>query len=329
MPPNGGENLTAGVSVIIVTFNSARHIAACLGSLGQADEVVVVDNASSDGTCETAARAAPEAKLIRNASNRGFAAAVNQGIAATSSPFVLLLNPDTILRSSLQPLVERCLVPQVGAACGKLVDGMGQAQTGFNFRSFPTPAALSFEVLLINRLWPSNPVNRRYRCLDADPDTSREVDQPAGAFLMIRRDVLRQVGGLDENFHPIWFEDVDLCLRVRKAGHMIHYEPRSVAEHTGGHSLGGLSVEERYRAWYGNLLRFSRKHFSKRTRRRLYIAVRVGLRLRRFLCFLGAGTASERKACQNVIKTLCGFSLHDRNVAAGLGTASPAESKSS
>ncbi len=321
--------MNAGVSVIVVTFNSARHIAACLEPLGQADEVVVVDNASSDGTCDIVAREAPVVKLIRNASNRGFAAAVNQGIAATSSPFVLLLNPDTVLRSSLQPLLERCLVPQAGAACGKLVDGKGQAQIGFNFRSFPTPAALLFEVLLINRLWPSNPVNRRYRCLDADPDTSREVDQPAGAFLMLRRDVLRQVSGLDENFHPIWFEDVDLCLRVSKAGHAIHYDPRCVSEHTGGHSVGGLGVEERYRAWYGNLLRFSRKHFSKGTRRWLYIAVRVGLRLRWLLCVLGAGTASERMACQNVIKTLGGFSLHDRNVAAGLGTASPAESKSS
>lgn len=321
--------MTAGVSVIIVTFNSALHIAACLRSLGQADEIVVVDNASSDDTCDIVAREAPKTKLIRNASNRGFAAAVNQGIAATSSPFVLLLNPDTTLRSNLQPLVERCLIPQVGAAGGKLVDGKGQAQIGFNFRSFPTPAALLFEVLLINRLWPSNPVNRRYRCLDADPDTAREVDQPAGAFLMIRRDVLRQVGGLDENFHPIWFEDVDLCLRVRKAGHMIHYEPRCVAEHTGGHSLEGITVEERYRAWYGNLLRFSCKHFSKGIRRWLYIAVRVGLRLRWLLCILGAGTAGERKTCPNVIKTLGGFSVHDRNVAAGLGAASPAESKSS
>ncbi len=321
--------MTAGVSVIIVTFNSERHIAACLKPLGQADEVVVVDNASSDDTCDIVVREAPEVKLIRNASNRGFAAAVNQGIAATGSPFVLLLNPDTILLSSLQPLVERCLVPQVGAAGGKLVDGNGQDQIGFNVRSFPTPAALLFEVLLINRLWPSNPVNRRYRCLDADPDTAREVDQPAGAFLMIRRDVLRQVGGLDENFHPIWFEDVDLCLRVRKARHMIYYEPCCVAQHTGGHSVGSITLEERYQAWYGNLLRFCCKHFSKGIRRWLYIAVRVGLRLRWLLCILGAGTASERKACQNLIKTLSGFSVHDRNVVAGLGSASPAESKSS
>ena len=289
--------------------------------------MVVVDNGSSDGTCEIVAREAPEAKLIRNSDNRGFAAAVNQGIAATSKSFVLLLNPDTVLQSSLQPLVECCLLPQVGAAGGRLVDEDGQDQAGFTIRAFPTPVAILFEVLLINRLWPSSPVNRRYRCLDRDLDAPGEVDQPAGAFLMVRRDVLRQVGGLDEIFHPIWFEDVDLCLRIRKAGHAIHYVPNCIARHKGGHSIPRISVEERYRAWYGNLLRFNYKHFSKGICRCLHTAVRVGLRLRWLLCLLGAGTASERKGYDNVIKTLRGVSV--RKVAAGLGSASPAESKSS
>jgi hypothetical protein len=321
--------MTADVSVIIVTFNSGEHIADCLHSLREAGEVVVVDNASSDDTCEIVAREAPEAKLIRNARNRGFAAAVNQGVAASSSSFVLLLNPDTVLQSSLHPLVEYCLLPQVGAAGGRLVDEDGEAQEGFNIRAFPTPAALLFEVLLINRLWPSNPVNRRYRCLGRDPEVAGEVDQPAGAFLMVRRDVLRQIGGLDETFHPIWFEDVDLCLRIHKAGHVIHYIPSCVARHKGGHSLPRMSVEERYRAWYGNLLRFNYKHFSKGTGRCLHTAVQAGLRLRWLLCLLGAGSSNERKAYENVIKTLGGFSVRDRNVAAGLRTASPAESKSS
>ena len=319
--------MMADVSVIIVTFNSTDHIADCLHSLRQAGEVVVVDNASADDTCEIVAREAPEATLIRNSSNRGFAAAVNQGVAVSSNSFVLLLNPDTVLQSSLQPLVECCLLPQVGAAGGRLVDENGRAQAGFNIRAFPTPAALLFEVLLINRLWPSNPVNRRYRCLDRDLDAASEVDQPAGAFLMVRRDVLRQIGGLDETFHPIWFEDVDLCLRIRKAGHAIHYMPSCVAQHKGGHSLPRMSVEERYRAWYGNLLRFNYKHSSKGMGRCLHTAVRAGLRLRWLLCLLGAGTSSERKAYESVIKTLGGLSVRDRNVAGRLRTASPAESK--
>ena len=181
------------VSIVIVSFNSGGHIARCLRSVRDAGEVVVVDNASSDDTCAAVTREAPGVKLIRNEHNRGFAAAVNQGVAATGNPFVLLLNPDTVLQSRLQPLLDQCLSPEVGAAGGKLIDEDGQVQTGFNVRRFPTPAALLFEVLLVNRVWPSNPVNRRYRCLDADLQQLQDVDQPAGAFLMVRRDVLEPV----------------------------------------------------------------------------------------------------------------------------------------
>ena len=102
-----------------------------------------------------------------------------------------------------------------GAVGGRLVDTDGRPQVGFNVRSFPTPAALACEVLLLNRVWPSNPVNRRYRRLNWDPERPQDVDQPAGAFLMVRREVLENVGLLDEDFAPIWFEDVDLCLRIR------------------------------------------------------------------------------------------------------------------
>jgi hypothetical protein len=317
------------VSIVIVSFNSAGHIARCLRSVRDAGEVVVVDNASSDDTCAVVTREAPGVKLIRNECNSGFAAAVNQGIAATANPFVLLLNPDAVLKTSLQPLLDQCLSPEVGAAGGKLIDESGQAQTGFNVRRFPTPAALLFEALLVNRVWPSNPVNRRYRCLDADMEQLQDVDQPAGAFLMVRRDVLEQVDGLDERFYPVWFEDVDLCLRIRGAGYGIRYVPNCVAEHTGGHSVNGVSVEERYLAWYGNLLRFNYKHFSKGIHRCLHIVLVMGLRLRWLVCLAGGGTHAERKAYASVIKSLRGLSLRDRIHAAEIGSPSPVESKSS
>jgi GT2 family glycosyltransferase len=317
------------VSIVIVSFHSAGHIARCLRSVRGAGEVVVVDNASTDETCAVVTREAPGVKLIRNDRNRGFAAAVNQGIAATGNPFVLLLNPDAVLNNSLQPLVDQCLSPEVGAAGGKLVDGNGQSQAGFNVRTFPTPMALLFEILLVNRLWPRNPVNRRYRCLDADLEQLGDVDQPAGAFLMVRRDVLSQVQGLDESFYPIWFEDVDLCLRIRDAGYRIRYVPNCIARHAGGHSVNSVSVEERYLAWYGNLLRFNYKHFSKGIHRCLHIILLMGLRLRWFVCLAGAGTRAERKAYASVIKSLRGFSSRDRACAAGMESPSPLESKSS
>ncbi len=326
---DGGQPVKHTVSIVVVTFHSAGHIARCLRSVRGVGEIVVVDNASTDDTCAVIAREAPGVKLIRNARNRGFAAAANQGVAATVNPFVLLLNPDAVLNNSLQPLVDQCVSPEVGAAAGKLVDENGQAQAGFNVRTFPTPTALLFEILLLNRLWPRNPVNRRYRCLDVDLEQLQDVDQPAGAFLMVRRDVLNEVQGLDESFYPIWFEDVDLCRRIRGAGYRIRYVPSCIARHAGGHSVNSVSVEERYLAWYGNLLRFNYKHFPKGIHRCLHIIVLMGLRLRWLVCFAGAGTRAERKAYARVIKSLRGFSFRDRTCPAGMGSPSPLESKSS
>ncbi len=112
---------------------------------------------------------------------------------------------------------------------------------GFTIRRFPTPLTLWFELCGFNRLWPSNPVNRRYRYLDRDLEQAGPVEQPAGAFLMFRRDVWERLGGFDEGFYPVWFEDVDFCRRAADAGYRIEYVPQVEAEHLGGHSVGQIS----------------------------------------------------------------------------------------
>ena len=139
-------------------------------------------------------------RLIANPENRGFAAAVNQGFAELKNPYVLLLNPDAVIQTSLEPLREACDLPGSAGAGGQLVDGNGQPQVGFMVRRLPTPAALILEALLLNRFWPGNPVNRRYRCLDWDSSSRSRVEQPAGAFFMVRRAVWQELGGLDERF---------------------------------------------------------------------------------------------------------------------------------
>ena len=217
---------------------------------------IVVDNASADGT---AARVTGRATLIENAENRGFAAAANQGIRASNAEFVLLLNPDVNLLSSIDPLIEAAR--RYGIAAGKLVDSNGQAQAGFAIRRFPGPWSLSFEMLGLNRLFPWNPVNRRYRYLDRSLDEGGPVEQPAGAFLMIRRDVWEKLGGFDEGFFPIWFEDVDFCRRARDAGYRIEYVPPVVASHGGAHSIGQLNRGCRAWYWCVSLLRYAAKHF--------------------------------------------------------------------
>ena len=177
-------------------------------------------------------------------------------------------------------MCEACAAPEVGAVGGKLVDANGAVQAGFNVRRLPTPTALAFEVLLINRLWPRNPANWHYRCYGFDHDEPARVEQPAGAFLMFRREVWEELGGFDEQFYPIWFEDVDFCKRLQDHGYYVYYEPRAVAAHQGGHSIRKILLEKREFYWYGSLLKYCFKHYRSGCARVMCLAVIVGSLLR-------------------------------------------------
>jgi N-acetylglucosaminyl-diphospho-decaprenol L-rhamnosyltransferase len=269
----------ADVGIVIVTYNSAREIGACLDAAeASGAEVVVVDNASSDGTVEEVRRRG--ARLIGNSENRGFAAAVNQGFVVLNRPYVLLLNPDAVLLNDLEPLREACNLPGAAGAGGQLLDAEGRPQIGFMVRQLPTAATLALEALLLNRIWPDNPVNRRYRGSGLDYSRRREVGQPAGAFLMLRRDVWQELGGFDEGFQPLWFEEVDFCRRAADRGYRMYYEPKAVAKHTGGHSVGALALGARRFYWYRSLLKYSAKHFGSRGFRAVCAAVAAGSVLR-------------------------------------------------
>lgn len=288
--------------IVIVTHNSSEWIEECLSAAcRQQADVVVVDNASEDDTCRRV-RLCPAAKLIPNSSNRGFAAAVNQGIGALDNELVLLLNPDAILLAGLESLAAACRAPGVAAAGGRLVDEQGGAQTGFVVRRFPTPAALALEVLGINRLWPSNRVNRRYRHLDLDLSRASDVEQPAGAFLMIRRQAWRELDGFDEAFRPLWFEEVDFLKRARDRGWRIRYEPAAAARHRGAHSADRMSPQARAVCWYGNLLRYSARHFEGAAFRCLCLAVAVGALARMAAGMLGQGSAGPAAVYGRVIR---------------------------
>jgi len=260
--------------VVVVTYNSADVVGRCLDSCAGLP-VVVVDNASHDATRDLVQQR-PAVKLISNASNLGFAAAVNQGVAGLETELVLLLNPDAELQSPIDPLAEACSREGVGAAGGRLVDEAGQVQSGFTLRRFPTPAVLIFEVLGINRMLPGNPVNRRYRCLDVDLSKPAEADQPPGAFLMFRRQLWQRLGGFDTQFHPLWFEDVDFCKRARDLGLKIQYVPQAIARHRGGHSIAEVDWGCRQVYWYASLLRYASKHFRPYTYRGVGAAVVLG-----------------------------------------------------
>ncbi|MGA3186157.1 MAG: glycosyltransferase [Bryobacteraceae bacterium] len=256
-----------------MTFHSDAVILSCLDALNKMAphvKTIVVDNASGDRTTQLV-RQHSSATLIANPENRGFAAAVNQGIAACDQEFLLILNPDANLLTGIDALIEAS--QQYGLAAGKLVDNTGQAQSGFTIRRLPTPLALIFELFGINRLWPSNPVNRRYRYQDRDLNQPGPVEQPAGAFLMTRRDVWNTLHGFDESFHPVWFEDVDYCRRALDHQYQIQYVPSVQAAHQGAHSVGQIPEGCRAVYWCVSLTRYAAKHFQSAGYRAVCLAV--------------------------------------------------------
>ena len=267
------------IGIVIVTYNSEAVIGPCLdAALISGAEIVVVDNASSDGTRAAVARRG--VRLLTNDSNLGFATAVNQGFAVVDCPYVLLLNPDAILSSSLEPLREACAMPGTAGAGGRLLDAKGKPQAGFMVRQLPTATVLAMESLLLNRLWPANPINAAYRCSSLDYAVQQRVEQPAGAFLMVRRAVWQELGGFDERFRPLWFEDVDFCRRAIDRGYGFYYVPSAVAIHTGAHSIPALTLEMRRVYWYRSLLGYAAKHFRPWSLRAVCLAVITGSFLR-------------------------------------------------
>ena len=264
-------------SVIVVTHNSGLHIEACLRALANQDcEIVVVDNGSEDNTPELVRELGNSVALKFEAfrKNRGFAAGVNAGVASATGDVFLLLNPDAVAEpGAIQALLD-CL-DRTGASAigGALVGDDGEVEKGFAFRRQPTAGSLLFEVLLINTMWRRNTVNRRYRCLDADYAAEQSVEQPAGACLAVKRDAWDAVGGMDERFFPVWFEDADLCSQLLQAGMKIVYCPAARFVHAGAHSVGGLAFADKQLYWYANMLRYARKHF----RGWQVVALRLGI----------------------------------------------------
>lgn len=282
-------------SAIVVTHNSGTAIAACLEALTREQcEIIVVDNASADETLQRVEEfvAWNPLRLQANPDNRGFGAAVNQGAHEATGDVLLILNPDAIAEPDAVSAMLRCIEStRADAVGGALLEADGQPARGFAFRRLPTLWPLIFEATLVNQLWPGNPVNRRYRCLDADYSQQQEVEQPAGACFAVRRTAWEKVAGFDERFFPVWFEDVDLCQRLREQGAKIFYCPDARFRHSGAHSVGQLSFHDKQHFWYANMLRYARKHFSKGQVFLLRLAIIKGMLLRSIGALFGARKA--------------------------------------
>lgn len=252
------------LSIVIVNWNTRDLLLAALDSIfgcppRASHEVIVVDNASSDGSADAVAARFPRAALIRNQENAGYARGNNQGIRTAKGRAVLLLNPDVVLPPggldrALQILDSR---PGAGALGVRLVHPDGRLQR--SVRGFPSPAAVAFEVLGLSRLLPQSRLFGAYRMTWFTYDREAEVDQPMGTFLLLRREALNDVGLLDEQF-PIFFNEVDWCCRARRKGWKILFSPEVEVVHHGGASTSLVSARMAWESRRG-LLAYYRKHY--------------------------------------------------------------------
>ena len=253
------------LTLIIINWNAREHLQQCLRSalpLGYA--TIVVDNASADGSAEVVAQMAPSVTLIASPTNLGFAGGVNAGVAASTTPWALILNPDVQVT---EIGVDRLLAgaardDRVGAAGARLIDATGTTQAGFAVRRFPTLATLAVDLLLVDKVWPGNPVSSRYLAHDMDLTRTQDVEHPAAACLLVRREAFDAVGGFDEGFHPAWFEDVDFCRRVHRAGWRIRYVADAPMQHEGGVAMRTMGLGSFNEAWYRNMRRYVDRHLS-------------------------------------------------------------------
>ncbi len=250
------------VSVAIVSYNTKSDLVRCLATIRESGsrcslEVLVVDNASSDGSADAVAREFPHVQLVRNAENAGYSRAVNQAIHAAGGRHVLILNPDIeVIPGSIDALLAHMSAhPRTGIAGGKLLNSDGTLQ--YSCRTFYTVSTLLFRRTPLGRLFPKSRVVREHLMLDWDHASTREVDWMLGACLMVRAEAIREVGLMDERFF-MYFEDVDWCYRMKQHGWSVMYVPDAVMKHVHRRESatgGGLS-NRRLRAHLNSMFRF-------------------------------------------------------------------------
>jgi N-acetylglucosaminyl-diphospho-decaprenol L-rhamnosyltransferase len=230
------------LAVVVVNHDSGESLLRCVRSVFEAAgdvslELVVVDNASRDGSATSAVRSFPLVRLIQNDRNLGFPSAANQGMRATRSEFVLLVNPDArVVAGTLERFLKVARDRPAAGAIGALTrnpDGTIYPSA----RRVPTLLQGAAHTLL-GSLWPQNPLSRAYRIADWDRLSERRVEWVSGSSVLLRRDALDQVGLFDERFF-MYVEDMDLCTRLRAAGWEVWFSPELEIEHVGGTATAG------------------------------------------------------------------------------------------
>jgi N-acetylglucosaminyl-diphospho-decaprenol L-rhamnosyltransferase len=282
------------LAIVVLNFNTRDYLRRCLTSIYAsrgdfAFEVCMVDNASSDGSADMVRAEFPQVQVIQSQVNGGFPYGNNLGLraygfgqetaqAAESQPrYVLLLNPDTDLPPDALALMLDFMDnhPQAGAAGPKLVLEDGSLDLACR-RSFPTPQISFYRMVGLSKLFPHHPIWSRYNLTYLDPDQVAEIDSVEGAFMLVRREAIRQVGLLDEAFF-MYGEDLDWAYRITQAGWKVYYNPAVTVLHV--KRAASRHSRRAQREFYRAMSIFYHKHYARSTPLWLHCLVVAGINL--------------------------------------------------
>lgn len=272
------------LSIVIVNYNVKYFLEQCLYSVRKASgrldiEVFVVDNNSVDGSLDMVRAKFPEVHIIDNRKNVGFSVANNQAMEIAKGEYILLLNPDTVVQEDTFDKVVRFMDehPDAGGLGVKMIDGKGNFLPESK-RGLPTPMVAFCKVFGLSRLFPKSRLFGRYHLGYLDPEEVNEVDVLAGAFMLMRKKVLDEVGLLDETFF-MYGEDIDLSYRIQQAGYKNYYYPDTQIIHYKGESTKKSSVNYVF-VFYNAMIIFARKHFSQKNARLFSFLIHFAIYIR-------------------------------------------------
>jgi GT2 family glycosyltransferase len=269
------------VSVIIVTYESKPHVAACLDSLYATArdwlaDCQIVDNASRDSTVDFVQRNYGWARVIANAENVGYGRAINQAAATATGDYLLILNPDTVLDPHAVENLALFLDyrPQCAASGPKIVSQSGSFRVSAR-RGFPTPLNALGYLTGMDRLFPRSRALASYCLRGLSPDLEVAADSLSGACMMIRRRSFVDVGGFDEDYF-LFGEDIDLCWKLKHSGSEIWYVPSAKLMHVKGASMKS-SRQIAKREFYRSMHLFMDKRLSASYPRPVLWLTRLGV----------------------------------------------------
>ncbi len=255
------------ISVIIVTWNSSEEISACVNSVISASkelktELIIIDNNSSDNSFAIANKINfLKLQTVKNPDNFGYTRAANQGVGLAKGKYILLLNPDTVLNEGSLRVMYDFLELNAGyGACAPLMknpDGTIQ----YSVRNFPTYWCMFTEFSLLSYIFPKTKLFGGWKAKYMDYSKEQDIEQPMAAAFMIRRQLLADIGNMDERF-SMFFNDVDLCRKVYDSGSKIRLLPSSIVTHEHGASIK-KDKARMIKVWNEDCVKYFEKHFGK------------------------------------------------------------------